>query len=101
MSRFKFGFILTACLLINACSQLSPYIDRRRNVNAQTAAELYVGPSRPEAPAICYNKLTSTFEEIQKLADAECVEQGNRHACRFGQRNAFYLQAAAAKPLVF
>lgn len=75
LSRFKFSFILTACLLINACSQLSPYIDRRRNVNAQTAAELYVGPSRPEAPAICYNKLTSTFKEIQKLADAECVEQ--------------------------
>lgn len=76
LSRFKFGFILAVCFCAGACSALSPYVDRRRNVYAQTPADLYVGASKPDAPAICYNKLTTTLEEIQKLADAECVEQG-------------------------
>lgn len=75
MSRFKFGFVLLPCLLLAACSQFSPYIDRRRNVDATSAAQLYVGPSKPDAPVICFNKLTASMEDIQKLADAECVEQ--------------------------
>ena len=35
---------------------------------------LYVGQSRPEAPVVCYNGWVTKFDELQKMADAECVK---------------------------
>ena len=76
MSRAKFLVLMLLCFALNACSQLSPYLDKRRDVYAQTPDRLYVGASKPDAPAVCYNKWFSTFEQIQKMADDECVAQG-------------------------
>ena len=36
--------------------------------------KLYVGQSRPEAPVVCYNGWVTKFDELQKMADAECVK---------------------------
>ena len=51
---------------------LDPFVDRRREAGAKTEAALYVGASKPDAPAICYNKLTTDYETIQNLANEEC-----------------------------
>ena len=58
--------------LVNACSQFGPFVDRRREAGAQKEGIFYVGKSTPEEPAICYNKLYTSYEEVKALADAEC-----------------------------
>lgn len=75
MSRVKIVNILLLCSFICGCSALSPFVDRRRDASAVDMSKLYVGESQPDAPAICYNKLTSSFEQIQKMADEECIKQ--------------------------
>ncbi len=69
--------ILTAAILLflTACSLFEPFIDRRRNAGADLE-HLYVGRSKPESPAICYNGLWTTEDELQALADAECQKHG-------------------------
>lgn len=66
LSRVKLLNIVLLCLALNACSLLDPFIDRRREAGAKDEAHLYVGASRPDAPAICYNKWTTDFETLQK-----------------------------------
>ncbi len=65
------GVLLT--LMSVACSWVQPFVDRRREAGAEKE-RLYVGQSRPEAPVICYNSWATTFDELQKMADAECVK---------------------------
>lgn len=72
LSRFNLAFILLAVFTINACSVAQPFVDRRREAGAQTEAALYRGVSTPENPAICYNKLTTDYNTVFKLAEAEC-----------------------------
>lgn len=59
-------------LCITACSLGQPFIDRRRNAGAVDKNHLYVGQSTPDRPAVCYNGLWTSEEELQTLADAEC-----------------------------
>lgn len=69
--------IITATLFLislTACSLFEPFIDRRRNAGVRDIRRLYVGKSKPEAPAVCYNGLWTTEDELQQLADAECVK---------------------------
>lgn len=49
-------------------------MDRRRNAGEKDMAKLYVGESTPEEPAICYNILTTDYEEVKKMADEECIK---------------------------
>ena len=60
---------------ISACSQLEPFVDRRREAGAKTPETLYVGASKPEAPAVCYNSLYTPYKSVKKVADEECVNQ--------------------------
>lgn len=65
--------LLAAGVLLSACNPLpEPFIDMRRE-----AGMLYtVGASTLEKPAICYNTINATAEEVQALADAVCAETG-------------------------
>ncbi len=72
MSRANLINILVMTSLITACSQFGPFVDRRREAGAQKEGIFYVGKSTPEEPAICYNKLYTSYEEVKALADAEC-----------------------------
>ena len=63
-------------VFLSGCSLMQPYIDRRRNPGTQDLSRLYSGPSTPENPVICYNGLWSSEDELQNLADEECVKQG-------------------------
>lgn len=76
MSSLKMLIALIVLGSITACSLFEPFVDRRRNAGAQTKQALYVGRSKPEAPAVCYNGLWTDEEELQQLADAECRKQG-------------------------
>lgn len=74
LSRKKIlNMALLVCLLCG-CNALDPYIDRRRNPGTSDVSKLYTGSSRPDKPAVCYNQLLSTEDELQALADAECVK---------------------------
>lgn len=75
LSRVKIANILALVLFINACSLVEPFVDRRRNAGERNMEKLYVGKSKVDAPAICYNKLTTSYEEVKKLADQECLNQ--------------------------
>ena len=74
LSRVKFGFAFASWLLLSACSILPPFVDRQRNAGVRDMSKLYVGKSTPEEPAVCYNGWTTTYEEVKKLADEECVK---------------------------
>ena len=74
LSSCKMINLLVLICLIGACSSFEPYIDRRREAGGLADGTLYVGESKPERPAVCYNKLYSSFEEVKAVADASCVE---------------------------
>ncbi|MBO4294234.1 MAG: hypothetical protein J5896_02170 [Alphaproteobacteria bacterium] len=76
MSSVKMTSMLFLCVIISACSLFEPFIDRRRNAGQTDITKLYVGRSTPDAPAVCSNGLWTSEENIQVLADAECVKQG-------------------------
>lgn len=61
-------------LFLSGCSLFNPYIDRRRNPGVSDVSLLYSGPSRPNQPVICYNPLLTNDDELQKIADEECVK---------------------------
>jgi len=75
LSSQKLKIVCILVLLLSACGQLSPYIDRRRNPGVQDMRFLYTGPSKPDKPAVCYNPLWNNDEQIQRLADEECVRE--------------------------
>lgn len=72
LSRRNLGFVLAACFLANACSLTAPFVDRRREAGASTPETLYIGESKPDKPAICYNIIGTPYADIKKLADEEC-----------------------------
>lgn len=79
MSRVKIAVWLLLLLQAAACSLTEPFVDRRREAG-KTGAELYVGSSKTDAPVVCYNGWKTEFEDVQKMADEECVKQGTGSA---------------------
>lgn len=74
MSGFKLIQLLVFASILSACSQFGPFVDRRREAGGLSDGALYVGKSKPEAPAVCYNRLYTKYTEIKALADAECLK---------------------------
>ena len=94
MEFFKLSSIkiLSALLFMSqlcACGVLDPYIDRRRNPGTSNPDKLYVGQSKPDAPAVCYNPLLSDMESIQKIADEECAKHDKKTHAEFVNKNNF------------
>ena len=91
LSRKKMAQAVLLVLFLGACSLTQPFVDRRREAG-MTGAGLYVGASKTDAPVVCYNGWVTDFEEVQKMADDECVkhntgtsaslENEDRFSCR-------------------
>ncbi len=75
MSRLKLINLAVLAALCCSCSQLRPFVDRRREAGAKTPETLYVGKSTPERPAICYNSLYTPYADVKKLADDVCIKE--------------------------
>lgn len=75
MASANFKLIISSALILtlSACSFWQPYVDRRRNAG-NPPDRLYVGRSTPYNPSICYNGWVSDVNEVQKLADEECLK---------------------------
>lgn len=71
MSTLKFSLLLSLLLGISACSQIAPFEDRRREPGTEY---VYIGSSKPGAPAICYNPLFDSNAEVKEKADKLCQE---------------------------
>lgn len=89
MSRAKILNLVLLCSFIGGCSILDPYIDRRRNPGTTDPTKLYTGKSKADAPAVCYNPLLSSEEELQALADAECVKNNAGTRAEFIKTDGF------------
>lgn len=76
LSRLKIVNLFFLMMWLSGCAVYKPFVDRRREAGAKTPETLYVGASTPESPAICYNSLTTPYEEVKKMADEECRRQG-------------------------
>ena len=72
-ANFKLIISSAFILTLSACSFWQPYVDRRRNAG-NPPDRLYVGRSTPYNPSICYNGWVSDVNEVQKLADEECLK---------------------------
>lgn len=66
--------MVLAGVLSGCASQFGPFIDRRREAGGLENGALYVGKSTETQPAVCYNKLYTSWDEVQKLAEEECVK---------------------------
>lgn len=75
MSSQKFYLAGMLMLFLSGCNLFQPFIDRRRNPGVSDINQLYSGPSTPENPVVCYNPLLTNDEELQQIADAECVAE--------------------------
>ncbi len=81
MSRVKILNMLLLSVLLYGCSVLDPYIDRRRQPGSSDPEKIYIGASKPDAPAVCYNPFLSNENDLQALADKECLKyQTGTHA---------------------
>lgn len=99
--------LVLAAFLSGCASQFGPFVDRRREAGGREDGALYVGRSTPDEPAICYNKLYTSWEEVQKLADAECLKNktGNHatpvketvFSCRLLVPNHYYFKCENKK----
>ncbi|MCM1323430.1 MAG: hypothetical protein NC218_04650 [Acetobacter sp.] len=69
MSTLKLSLLLSLVLGLNACSQFQAFEDRRREPGTEY---VYVGASKPDAPALCYNPLWEKDTTLQEKADALC-----------------------------
>ncbi len=69
MSTLKFSLLLSVLMSVSACSQIAPFEDRRREPGTEY---IYVGSSKPGAPAVCYNPLLDKEAEIKEIADDLC-----------------------------
>lgn len=75
MARVKLiNMLLLASILSGCASQFSAFVDRRREAGGFDTGTLYVGKSKDDKPAICYNKLYTSFEKVQQLANEECIK---------------------------
>lgn len=83
LSRFKVFFTIAIVLSISACSLFAPFVDRRRNAGERDMSKLYVGESTKTNPAICYNILNTSFEEVQEMADKECIKHKTGKKAKF------------------
>ncbi len=72
LSRRNLLHILAVCFILNACSITEPFVDRRREAGMSSPENLYIGESKPNKPAICYNYWGTSYSEVKKLADEEC-----------------------------
>lgn len=107
LSRGNLGFI-ALFLLVSACSITEPFVDRRREAGATSAETLYIGASKPNTPAICYNALTTPYSDVKKLADEECkkhrtgsyavADKQTVFTCRLLIPNHFYFKCAGPIP---
>lgn len=86
MSTLKLSLLLFLTLAVNACSQLAPFEDRRREPGTEY---IYVGASKPEKPAICYNPLWEDKEDIQKMADKLCQTRNKGEKAELVKKEAF------------
>ena len=108
LSSRNLFFLVLLSLFVNACSFTAPFVDRRREAGAQTPETLYVGASTPERPAICYNALTTPYQDVLALANQECIkhktgsyavpEKQTSFTCRLFVPNHFYFKCAGAVP---
>ena len=73
---------------LSSCGILQPFVDRRRNPGQDTN-NLYVGPSKSNAPVICYNPLLTDDETLQQMADDECVKNNTGDKAEFVKKRHF------------
>lgn len=88
LSRVKFSVLWVLLFVATACSLTEPFVDRRREAG-RPKDDLYVGSSTTEAPVVCYNGWKTSFEEVQKMADAECVKYDTGIAAKLDEEEHF------------
>ena len=70
LSTIKLSLLFFVLVFVCACSQVTPFEDRRREPGTEY---IYVGSSKPGAPVICYNSLFYSKEEINLMANDLCA----------------------------
>lgn len=69
MSTLKLSISIFLFIFITGCTQFAAFEDRRREPGKE---RIWVGSSTPKKPAICYNPLFYSQEDIKEKADAIC-----------------------------
>lgn len=78
MSTLKLSISIFLFIFAAGCTQFSAFEDRRREPGTEY---IWVGASKPDKPAICYNPLFYSQEDIKEQADEICKKQKeNTHA---------------------
>lgn len=86
MSSLKCGLTGLLLFFVASCGIFDPYIDRQRNPGVSDINNLYSGPSKPDAPVVCYNGLLTDDDKLQELATAECRKHGTGDYAEFQRK---------------
>lgn len=86
MSSQKLKIACLFMFVLSGCGIFEPFVDRRRNPGVHDLNLLYSGPSRDDAPVICYNPLFTDAEKLQTIADEECVKNETGVRAEFVQK---------------
>lgn len=89
LSSLKILNMILLFSFLSGCSILDPYIDRRREPGTSDINKLYIGKSKADAPAICYNPLLTQDSELQAMADAECIKNNTGTHAEFIEKDGF------------
>lgn len=102
LSRTKTLLLITAIsTTLSACSLFGPFVDRRREAGVSDISKLYVGESTPVNPAICYNSIVSSYEDVKKMADEECQKHGTGTHAEFVDKSVFTCRVLIPNHLYF
>ena len=89
MNKKYIYMVFVSIFTLTSCSNLRPFVDRQRIIGSETRENLYKGESKDAFPVICYNSYTTTPEEVQNLADNECVKNGTGTKAKLIKREKF------------
>jgi len=89
LSSLKCVLAVLSVFFIASCGTLDPYVNRQRNPGVSDISKLYTGPSKPNAPVICYNGLWTDDDELQNMATAECLKHGTGNYAQFQRKTYF------------
>ena len=70
----KFRILILLFLAISGCAEVGPFEDRRREAGQVPT----VGKSQNNRPAICYNPLWTSVEDLKPLADEACARTNRK-----------------------
>lgn len=86
MSTLKLFLLFASVVSVCSCSEIRPFEDRYREPGTDY---IYRGSSKPGAPAVCYNPLFYSKNDVDAIADKLCKSNNEASKAEFNKKESF------------